>query len=225
MDRVKLSFKSGLVCCFTPYQKNKSAIFAACAAKVVLDFNGRVDSRGGLLNARRYLWLLSSSHVRDREKGCWETSLSGGVWNGFLLEHIRGEFLCRCCVAAVKDGHLFWKCTHTFLVHIREGPEFQVLVKRDNRHWPRCLLWHGWLCALACGLWSFMNTDGSAPMAPTMRMCCDSWFCRSRQRKVWLILLSHSSPDVWFFERFIIIELDLCWIWYIYSIYLFQRPW
>ena len=31
------------------------------------------------------------------------------------------------------------------LVQIREIPEFHDLVRMDKGHWPRCLLWHGWL--------------------------------------------------------------------------------
>ena len=34
------------------------------------------------------------------------------------------------------------------LVQIRENLEFHVLIQRDKRTWPRCLLWHGWLPAL-----------------------------------------------------------------------------
>ena len=34
------------------------------------------------------------------------------------------------------------------MVQIRENPEFHVLIQRDERTWPRCSLWHGWLPAL-----------------------------------------------------------------------------
>ena len=34
--------------------------------------------------------------------------MSGGVWNGFLLELVREEIVpCRFCGAADSDGHLF----------------------------------------------------------------------------------------------------------------------
>ena len=49
------------------------------------------------------------------------------------------------------DGHLLWECTHPPMVHIRENPEFHGLVDGDKSTWPRCLLWHGWLHALAPG--------------------------------------------------------------------------
>ena len=47
-----------------------------------------------------------------------------------------------------SDGDLFWECTSPPLVEIRESPEFHDLVREDKAHWPRCLLWHGWLLML-----------------------------------------------------------------------------
>ena len=77
--------------------------------------------------------------------------LSGGVWNGFLLSFVKGEIVpCRFCGGPDSDGHLFWECPHLPFVHIRESPEFRDLLLRDRGSWPRCLLWHGWLLALAC---------------------------------------------------------------------------
>ena len=72
--------------------------------------------------------------------------LSGGVWNGFLLGSVKGEIVpCRFCGGPDSDGHLF--CV-----------EFRDLLLRDRSSWPRCLLWHGWLPALAC-------TGGASPWA------------------------------------------------------------
>ena len=39
---------------------------------------------------------------------------------------------------------------HPPLVHICEKPEFHILMNVDKSTWRRCLLWHGWLPALAC---------------------------------------------------------------------------
>ena len=47
------------------------------------------------------------------------------------------------------DGQLFWECPHLSFVHVRENPEFHSLLSMDRSAWPRCLLWHGWLPALA----------------------------------------------------------------------------
>ena len=47
------------------------------------------------------------------------------------------------------DGHLFWECPYPPLVEIRENPEFHDLMRMDKGHWPRCLLWHGWLPMLS----------------------------------------------------------------------------
>ena len=32
--------------------------------------------------------------------------------------------------------------------HVRDLPEFNLLVSLDRSKWPRCLLWHGWLPGL-----------------------------------------------------------------------------
>ena len=96
------------------------------------------------------LQLLHAPHVRDRDKALLRGVLSGGVWNGFLLGHARGETVpCRFCGGFDGDGHLFWECTHPPLVQIRENPKFHDLIQRDKSIWPRCLLWHGWLPALS----------------------------------------------------------------------------
>ena len=50
--------------------------------------------------------LLTSSHVRDRDKALLRGILSCGVWNGFLLGKVRGENVpCRFC--GEGDGHFF----------------------------------------------------------------------------------------------------------------------
>ena len=90
--------------------------------------------------------------------------LSGGVWNGFLLGFVRGEIVpCRFCGGPDNDGHLFWECPHPPFVHNRESPEFRHLLLRDRSSCPRCLLWHGWLPALACAgevsPWAATNDD------------------------------------------------------------------
>ena len=40
-------------------------------------------------------------------------------------------------------------CPFPPLVEIRENPEFHDLMRLDKTHWPRCLLWHGWLPMLS----------------------------------------------------------------------------
>ena len=85
----------------------------------------------------------------------------GGVWNGFLLGRVRNQVLpCRFCGAPDHDGHLFWECTFPPLVEIRENPEFHDLMRMDKAHWPRCLLWHGWLPMLS-------GCNGVSPWAGT----------------------------------------------------------
>ena len=83
--------------------------------------------------------------------------LVGGVWNGFLLEKVKGcHVSCRFCGGDDHDGHLFWDCPFPPLVVIRENPEFHELMEMDKSFWPRCLLWHGWLPML-----SGVNIGGS----------------------------------------------------------------
>ena len=43
----------------------------------------------------------------------------------------------------------FGECTFPPLVEIRENSEFHDLMRMDKAHWPRCLLWHGWLPMLS----------------------------------------------------------------------------
>ena len=102
-----------------------------------------------MLDIAGSLQLLRAPHVRERDKALLRAIMVGSVWNGFLLRQTRGEIdPCRFCGGFDGDGHLFWECTHTPLVQIRENPEFHDLIQRDKRTWPRCLLWHGWLPAL-----------------------------------------------------------------------------
>ena len=101
--------------------------------------------------------LLTSSHVQERDKALLRGVMVGGAWNGFLLGKVRGEVVsCRFCGGADGDGHLFWECPYPPLVEIRENPEFHDLMRMDKGHWPRCLLWHGWLPLLS-------GTNGDFP--------------------------------------------------------------
>ena len=96
------------------------------------------------------LQLLNSSHVRERDKGLLRSVMVGGAWNVFLLGLVRNQAVpCRFCGAPDHDGHLFWECTFPPLVEIRENPEFHDLMRMDKAHWPRWLLWHGWLPMLS----------------------------------------------------------------------------
>ena len=49
-------------------------------------------------------------------------------------------------------------CTFPPLVEIRENSEFHDLMRMDKAHWPRCLLWHGWVPMLS-------GVNGAAPWA------------------------------------------------------------
>ena len=105
-----------------------------------------------MLDVHGSLQLLTSSHVRERDTSLLRSVMVGGVW---MLSRVRG---CRFCGAPDGDGHLFWECTFPPLVEIRENPEFHDLMRMDKAHWPRCLLWHGWLPMLS-------GVDGASPWA------------------------------------------------------------
>ena len=105
------------------------------------------------------LQLLNSSHVRERDKALLRSIMVGGVWNGLLLGGVRSQAVpCRFCGAPDNDGHLFCDCPFPPLVEIRENPEFHDLMRMDKAHWPRCLLWHGWLPVLS-------GVNGASPWA------------------------------------------------------------
>ena len=96
---------------------------------------------------------------------CFGSIMVGSVWNGFLLGRVRGWVVpCRFCGAPDGDGHLQRKCTFPLLVEIRENPEFHDLVRMDKGHWPRCLLWHGWLPMLS-------GVNGASPWAASASEC------------------------------------------------------
>ena len=128
--------------------------------KVAADLCGRQGFRGGaLLDVHGCLQLLNSSRARETDKALLRSVMVESVWNGFLLGRVRHQAVpCRFCGAPDGDGHLFWECTFPPLVEIRESPEFHDLMRMDMAHWPRCLLWHGWLPQLS-------GVNGASPWA------------------------------------------------------------
>ena len=129
-----------------PIQHFRSAIWQAWQHKVATDLCKRKGFRGGFgVDIYGSHQLLVSSHLRERDKMLSRAILSGWVWNGFLLSKAKKEDIhCRFCGAP----DLFWDCTFHPFVELRNKPEFLPLMNRDRTHWPRCLLWHGWLPGL-----------------------------------------------------------------------------
>ena len=82
-----------------------------------------------------------------------------------MLSKVQKEnFPCRFCGAPYNDGHLFWDCTFLPFVELRNSPVFLPLMSRDRTHWPRCLLWHGWLPGLSSSRtmgtpWAIASSD------------------------------------------------------------------
>ena len=90
---------------------------------------GRAFGRAEYADFKGSLQLLTSSHLRERDKMLSRAILCGGVWDG--------------------DGHLFWECTFSALLHVGELPELSTLVALDRSNRPRCLSWRGWLPGLS----------------------------------------------------------------------------
>ena len=134
-----------------PIQHFRSAIWQAWQHKVATDLCKRKGFRGGFgVDIYGSHQLLVSSHFRERDKMLLRAILSGGVWNGFLLGKVQKEEVpCRFCGAPDNDGHLFGECSFPPFVELRNQPEFLPLMGKDRTHWPRCLLWHGWLPGLS----------------------------------------------------------------------------
>ena len=143
-----------------PIQHFRAAILDAWRNKAAADLCDREGFRGGpLLDIPGSLQLLNSSRVRDGDKSLLRSIMVGRVWNGFLLNRVKRQPVpCRFCGRPDNDGHLFWECTFPPLVEIRENPEFHDLMREDKAHWPRCLLWHGWLPMLS-------GVNGASPWA------------------------------------------------------------
>ena len=129
------------------------------------------------------------------------------MWNGFLLEKVRNSRVpCRFCGAPDHDGHLFWECTFPPLVEIRENPEFHDLIRMDKGHWPRCLLWHGWLSMLS-GVngafpWAAGASEGVGYLVDAALGCYSSgmiteWSHPDEYDRVVVASLVPGHPNVW----------------------------
>ena len=75
--------------------------------------------------------------------------VSGMVFflDGFVTRFFLVGFVGRRMVMVFFLGE--GECTFHPLVEIRESPEIHDLMRADKAHWPRCLLWHGWLPMLS----------------------------------------------------------------------------
>ena len=133
-----------------PVQHFRSAILDAWRFQVFAGLSERKGFWGcEYADFQGSLQLLTSSHLRERNKMLSRAILCGDVWNGFLLGKAKKEDVpCRFCGKKDGDGHLFWECTFHPLQHVRDLPEFAYLLSLDRSKWPRCLLWRGWLPGL-----------------------------------------------------------------------------
>ena len=145
-------------------QHLKAAILDAWRNKVAADLCVRVFVVGLCLMSMAPCSSLILHIVVREIRLCFAASwfeVFGMVFflDGFeaRLFHV-GFVPCRFCGAPDGDGHLFWECTFPPLVEIRENPKFHDLKRMDKGHWPRCLLWYGWLPKLS-------GVNGASPWA------------------------------------------------------------
>ena len=102
---------------------------------------GRVFLGGAFADFQGSSQLLTSSHLRERDKMLLRAILCGSAK--------KEDVPCRFCGKRDGDGRLFWECTFPPFLHVRELPEFASLMSLDRGRWPRCLLWRGWLVLAA----------------------------------------------------------------------------
>ena len=127
-----------------PIQHCRSATLDAWRFHLFSRLSERKRFLGGqFADFRGSLQLLTSSHLRERDKMLLRAILCGGVWNGFFLGKAKKEDVPRFCGKRDGDGHLFWECTFLPFQHVRDLPEFAYLMSLNRSNWPRCLLWHG----------------------------------------------------------------------------------
>ena len=96
-----------------PVQHFRSAILDAWRFSI---FGKRAEKKGFMgakfSDFQGSLQLLTSSHLRERDKMLLRAILCGRVWNGFLLGKAKKEDVpCRFCGKSDGDGHLFWEFT------------------------------------------------------------------------------------------------------------------
>ena len=95
-----------------PIQHFRSAILEAWHFHVFARLSERMGFGSvDFADLKGSLQLLTSTHLRERDKMLLRAILCGGVWNGFLLGKAeKEEVLCRFCGERDGDGHLFSEC-------------------------------------------------------------------------------------------------------------------
>ena len=128
-------------------QHFRAAVLDAWSNKVAADHCGRKGVRGGPLLDVHGSLQLNSSHVRGLCFVALWLVVSGmlSCWVGLGVSMFPVGFV----VLRMGMVIFFGDCTFPPLVEIHENPEFHDLMRMDKGHWPRGLLWHGWLPMLS----------------------------------------------------------------------------
>ena len=124
--------------------------------KVAADLCGtEVFRSGSLLDVFGSLQLLNCAHVRERDMALLRSVMVGGVWNGFLLG---GVSLFLVVFVVLQMGMVTCFGNVPFLSLLLRFVKILSFLRMDKGHWPRCLLWHGWLPLLS-------GVNGASPWA------------------------------------------------------------
>ena len=100
----------------------------------------------------------------------------------------------------------FWECSFHPVAEIRESPEFHDLMREDKAHWPRCLLWHGWLPMLFCfngaSPWAADACESAGFLVEAALGCYSSdviteWSPPDEYDRVEVASLVPDHPNVW----------------------------
>ena len=161
-------------------QHFKAAILDAWRCRDAAGLCGRAGFRcGPLLDIHGSLQLLNSAHVRERDKALLRSIMvvvSGMVC--FLVGYEVRRFLVGSVGLLTMLVIFFGDCPFPPLVEIRENPEFHDLMRLDKAHWPRCLLWHGWLPLLSgVNGPSFWAVDASESAAYLVEVALGRYSC------------------------------------------------
>ena len=136
-----------------PIQHFQTAFLDAWGAKVAEDL-----CRGKVLEEGRYwIFLLLSNSLSHPMLGNETEEYSEAfflVMYGMDFYSDRPEEVSFHAVIVVDLMVMvtcFWIVLSAICVS-SSPPEFTSLISRDKTHWPRCLLWHGWLLSLSCNM-------------------------------------------------------------------------
>ena len=147
----------------SPFQFFRSAIWDAWRTKVAGDLVQWVFGVGGFLISG-----LASPERRGQRAFAWYFVLGGFGMDSLLALSEEKSFPAAFVGVLAVTGICFGSVLISPLFISVRVLNFTCLLSMDRRTWPRCLLWHGWLLALAC-------SGGASPWADSVESIADAW--------------------------------------------------